>query len=56
VVEDAPSGVAAARAAGMRVVAAPDPAMDRSRYRDADLVVEGLHVLSVATLMDPASA
>jgi pseudouridine-5'-monophosphatase len=42
VVEDAPSGVAAARAAGMQVVAAPDPAMDVARYADADLVVDSL--------------
>jgi hypothetical protein len=25
----------------MQVIALPDPAMDRSRYRDADLVVAG---------------
>jgi pseudouridine-5'-monophosphatase len=56
VVEDAPAGVAAARAAGMRVVAAPDPAMDRTRYADADLVVGGLETLSVATLTGRASA
>jgi pseudouridine-5'-monophosphatase len=42
VVEDAPSGVAAARAAGMAVVAVPDPAMDRGRYGEADLVVDSL--------------
>lgn len=56
VVEDAPAGVVAARAAGMRVVAAPDPAMDRARYADADLVVDGLDVLSVATLMGRSCA
>lgn len=41
VFEDAPAGVTAARAAGMQVIALPDPAMDRDRYRDADLVVAG---------------
>ncbi|HWP65205.1 MAG TPA: HAD-IA family hydrolase [Candidatus Limnocylindria bacterium] len=41
-VEDAPSGVAAARAAGMAVVAVPDPAMDRSRFVGADLIVGSL--------------
>lgn len=56
VVEDAPAGVAAARAAGMRVVAAPDPAMDRARYADADLVVDALDALTVDALMNPASA
>ena len=39
VFEDAPAGVAAALAAGMQVVALPDPGMDRSRYRDATLVI-----------------
>jgi len=42
VVEDAPSGVAAARAAGMQVVAVPDPAMDRARFVDADLLIGSL--------------
>jgi len=42
VVEDAPSGVAAGRAAGMRVVAVPDPAMDRARYTAADAIVDSL--------------
>jgi pseudouridine-5'-monophosphatase len=47
VFEDAPAGVAAARAAGMQVVALPDPAMDRSRYDDADLVVDSFEVLTL---------
>jgi pseudouridine-5'-monophosphatase len=42
VVEDAPAGVAAARAAGMQVVAVPDPAMARERFADAHLVVDSL--------------
>jgi pseudouridine-5'-monophosphatase len=46
VVEDAPSGVAAGRAAGMRVVAVPDPAMDRARYTEADVVVDSLTTLT----------
>jgi len=40
VFEDAPAGVEAARAAGMLVVAIPDPAMDRDHFRDANLVIE----------------
>ena len=40
VFEDAPAGVAAAKSAGMQVVALPDRGMDLSRYDDADLVVE----------------
>jgi pseudouridine-5'-monophosphatase len=50
VVEDAPSGVAAGRAAGMRVVAVPDPAMDRKRYAEADVVVESLAVVTPEVL------
>jgi pseudouridine-5'-monophosphatase len=46
VFEDAPAGVAAARAAGMQVVAMPDPAMDRARYADADLIVEDFRILA----------
>lgn len=50
VFEDSPFGVQAARAAGMQVVALPDPAMDRSRYRDAHLVVGGFRELTLAAL------
>ncbi|MDJ0849987.1 MAG: HAD-IA family hydrolase [Myxococcota bacterium] len=42
VFEDAPSGAQAARAAGMAVVAVPDPNMDRSRYEDCDEVLDSL--------------
>ncbi|MBM4245638.1 MAG: HAD-IA family hydrolase [Deltaproteobacteria bacterium] len=42
VLEDAPSGVAAARAAGMRVVAVPYPGMDATRLADADIVLASL--------------
>jgi pseudouridine-5'-monophosphatase len=56
VVEDSPAGVDAARAAGMQVVAAPDPAMDRARYDDADLVVDSLASLTPAILTGRASA
>ncbi len=41
VFEDSPAGVEAASRAGMRVVAIPDPAMEREPYAKADLVVEG---------------
>jgi pseudouridine-5'-monophosphatase len=42
VFEDSPFGVEAALAAGMLVVALPDPAMDRARYRGAHLVLASL--------------
>lgn len=50
VFEDAPAGVRAARAAGMQVVAIPDPAMDRAAYEDADLVIERFSDLTPADL------
>ena len=41
-VEDAPAGVDAARAAGMQVVAVPDPALGRHRVAAADVVLDSL--------------
>ncbi|EFN53572.1 hypothetical protein CHLNCDRAFT_25699 [Chlorella variabilis] len=42
VLEDAPSGVAAAKAAGMRCVMVPDPNLDRALCGGADLVLDSL--------------
>lgn len=42
VFEDAPSGLQAGIQAGMRVIAIPDPHMDRSRYRQATQVLDTL--------------
>lgn len=50
VVEDAPAGVAAAHAAGMQVVAVPDPGMERAAFADAELVVDSLTAVTPATL------
>jgi pseudouridine-5'-monophosphatase len=54
VVEDAPAGVKAARAAGMRVIAIPDLGMDRCRFTDADFVVSSLDEIDVETLVNEA--
>jgi len=49
--EDSPNGIAAARSAGMRCVAVPDPLLaDDLRYREADLVLESLTGLDEAAL------
>jgi pseudouridine-5'-monophosphatase len=50
VFEDAPSGVEAALAAGMQVIALPDPAMDRSRYRGVTWLVESFEAMSPADI------
>ncbi len=50
VFEDAPSGVEAALAAGMQVVAIPDPAMDRTLYREVTWVVESFEEVCPADL------
>ncbi len=54
VVEDAPAGVAAARAAGMQVVAVPDPGMDRDAFTDADTVLDSLAAIDVDALLSVA--
>ena len=50
VFEDAPSGVAAAFAAGMQIVALPDPAMDRAKYDAANVIADGFDDLTLADL------
>lgn len=42
VFEDAPSGLHAAKAAGMRAVIVPDANMDKARYQGADLILDSL--------------
>ncbi|MCC6664853.1 MAG: HAD-IA family hydrolase [Polyangiaceae bacterium] len=50
VFEDSLSGVAAAQAAGMRVAALPDPAVDAGRFAHADWVFGGLADVSLEAL------
>ena len=50
VFEDSPFGVEAACAAGMQVIALPDPAMDLGRYARADAVVTGFADLTLELL------
>ena len=40
--EDAPSGLAAGTSAGIRVIAIPDPNMDKARYGGADKILNSL--------------
>jgi pseudouridine-5'-monophosphatase len=49
-IEDAPAGVEAARAAGMQVIAVPDPALGSDRVATADVVLESLVGLRPADL------
>lgn len=51
VIEDSPSGVAAAHAAGMQVIAVPDPALDPAEFASADLVVPSLVDVAVDDLV-----
>jgi pseudouridine-5'-monophosphatase len=46
VFEDATVGVAAARAAGMQVIAVPDPENDPRPFADADLVLPSLEAVT----------
>jgi len=50
VFEDSPAGVEAARAAGMQVVALPDPELERERFSGADLIVDSFDDLDPADL------
>jgi pseudouridine-5'-monophosphatase len=52
VIEDSPAGVEAALAAGMRVIALPDPAMSTDHYRGAHRIVTGYDTLSFGDIFD----
>ncbi len=47
VLEDSPAGIEAARAAGMYVVAVPDPHMDDEAYGNADQIIRSLNKLDL---------
>ena len=49
-IEDAPAGVEAAHAAGMQVIAVPDPALGSDRIATADVVLDSLVGLRPADL------
>jgi pseudouridine-5'-monophosphatase len=51
VLEDSPAGVEAALAAGMRVVAMPDPAMEHALYAGAHRIVRNYDAFDVTTLL-----
>ena len=51
VFEDSPNGIAAARAAGMRCVAIPNPPTRHLALGQADLVVESLDGLPLAEIL-----
>jgi pseudouridine-5'-monophosphatase len=50
VIEDSPAGIVAAHAAGMQTIAVPDPAMDRTRFAEANLILGSLTELSLDDL------
>ncbi len=50
VFEDAPAGVAAGKAAGMRVIALPNPELDPSLFAAADLIVKAFDECSTVDL------
>ena len=54
VFEDAPSGLTAGIAAGMRVIAIPDPNMEKDRYRGATLILDNLDQFDPAMFGLPA--
>ena len=43
VFEDAPSGIQAANAAGMQVIAVPDPNMSHEAFQDATAIIDSLN-------------
>jgi len=55
-VEDSPHGVAAARAAGMRCVAIPNPHADPSRFAAANLLLTSAAELALRDVLDAIDA
>jgi pseudouridine-5'-monophosphatase len=54
VFEDAPAGLAAATAAGMRTIVVPDPHMEHSRYEGAAMMLDSLTEFSPSDFGLPA--
>lgn len=51
-VEDTPHGVAAAKAAGLRCIAIPNPFVDAARFTEADLLLPSAAALTLQAALD----
>lgn len=51
VFEDSPNGVLAAKQAGLRVIAIPNPVTERGNFRDADLILRSLTDLPLIEIL-----
>jgi beta-phosphoglucomutase-like phosphatase (HAD superfamily) len=51
VFEDSPNGVLAAKQAGLRVVAVPNPVTERGDFRGADLILRSLADLPLSEIL-----
>lgn len=56
VFEDSPNGVLAAKRAGLRVIAIPNPVTERGDFRDADLILRSLSDLPLIEILQRVEA